>query len=84
MGAPAAMRWAPFSLSAYRAGDLNMKTAGQIAYEADVMNQPRYHDGTQRKPWRDLQPFARWTWERNPTPRATPTIIDGRCRVVHA
>lgn len=47
-----------------------MKTPGQIAYEEDVRRCPLYHDGTPRRSWSSLCEVARWSWERNPTPRA--------------
>jgi hypothetical protein len=49
--------------------NLNAKTPGQLAYEADCRNQPAYHDGTKRKAWQELHKVAQWSWERNPTPR---------------
>jgi hypothetical protein len=45
-------------------------TPGQLAYEADVAAQPLYHDGAPRPTWADLGKVERWSWERNPTPRA--------------
>ena len=45
------------------------KTPGQLAYEADVRACPAYHDGTPRSSWEGLSDIARWSWERNPTPR---------------
>lgn len=50
------------------------KTAGQIAYEADVREKPLYHDGTERPGWDRLDEIRRWSWEQNPTPRRE---IDG-------
>lgn len=44
-------------------------TPGQIAYDADCHARPRYHDGALRKTWAELPEYARWSWERNPTPR---------------
>jgi len=49
------------------------KSAGQIAYEADVARKPRYHDGSSRAPWEKLSEIARWSWERKP---AAPAIFD--------
>lgn len=46
-----------------------MKSAGQVAYEADLKRVPLYHDGTQRHPWHKLDEVARWSWERNPAYR---------------
>ena len=40
------------------------KTAGQIAYEADVAARPLYHDGTPRRSWESLDSAIRWSWER--------------------
>ena len=45
------------------------KTTGQTAYEAELNAKPLYHDGTARKTWAELDDLARWTWEKNPTPR---------------
>lgn len=45
------------------------KSAGQLAYEADVTARPRYDDGTARKRWTELCEVARYSWDRNPTPR---------------
>jgi hypothetical protein len=45
-------------------------TPGQQAYDADLIQQPLYHDGTTRPSWQQLSEIARWSWERNPTPRA--------------
>lgn len=49
-------------------------TPGQQAYEEDVRRQPNYHprvDGTvlPRVPWSELSAIAKWSWEKNPTPR---------------
>lgn len=46
-----------------------MKSAGQLAYEDELTRKPTYGDGSQRKPWDKLSDIARWSWERNPTPR---------------
>lgn len=48
---------------------MSRKTPGQIAYELDVKAMPNYHDGEPRKTWDQLCDVAKWTWERNPTPR---------------
>lgn len=45
------------------------RTKGQIAYEKELETVPKYHDGTPRRPWSELGPAARLSWERNPTPR---------------
>lgn len=45
------------------------KTAGQLAYEADLAKQPRYHDATLRKTWKQLDELCRSSWERKPSPR---------------
>jgi hypothetical protein len=42
---------------------------GQLAYESECAVRPVYHDGTQRRTWDQLCEYARWSWERNPTPR---------------
>lgn len=44
--------------------------AGKAAYEEDCRRQPRYPDGRLRASWEQLPEYARWSWERNPTPRA--------------
>jgi hypothetical protein len=46
-----------------------MKTPGQLAYETELRARPRYDDGGQRKTWDQLPEIAKWSWERNPTPR---------------
>jgi hypothetical protein len=45
----------------------NSKTAGQLAYERDLLLTPNYQNGVARRRWEDLSEFARMTWERNPT-----------------
>lgn len=45
------------------------KSPGQIAYETELQAWPFYHDGAPRVAWDQLCAFARWSWERNPTPR---------------
>lgn len=52
-------------------------TPGHTAYEADLRQQPRYHDGTSRRTWEQLSDFAKWSWERNPTPRTYRTLPCG-------
>ena len=47
----------------------NEKTDAQLAYETDCQNKPTYPDGRRRKPWADLHEVARYSWERNTTPR---------------
>lgn len=47
------------------------KSPGQLAYEQDAQNTPRYPDGAPRRTWEQLSPIARDTWERNPTPRGS-------------
>jgi hypothetical protein len=44
-----------------------VKSAGQLAYEADCAIEPNYHDGTLRPTWDRMPEYARWSWERNPT-----------------
>lgn len=46
-----------------------MKTAGQIAYEAELQARPHYHDGGARPAWAQLRPIAKTSWEKNPTAR---------------
>lgn len=45
------------------------KTPGQLAYEEDCRQQPTYADGTTRMTWEQLMDYARYPWEKNPTPR---------------
>lgn len=52
-----------------------MKTPGQLAYETDCERRPDYHDATPRRTWANLPDYARWSWERNPTPRE-PAKLD--------
>jgi hypothetical protein len=42
---------------------------GRAAYEADVRRRPNYSDGAPRPGWDDIGEVARWSWNRNPTPR---------------
>lgn len=46
-----------------------IKSAGQLAYENDLMVTPQYPDGTPRRQWTQLDDVTKWSWERNPTPR---------------
>jgi len=39
-------------------------SAGRLAYEADCLAFPTYHDGAPRKAWDRLDSAARWSWER--------------------
>ena len=48
---------------------MTAKTPGQLAYEADVARRPLYSHGQPRRTWAELCHVARWSWERNPTPR---------------
>jgi hypothetical protein len=48
---------------------MNMKTAGQVAYERDVEKQPTDHVGARRPEWHELPEGVRESWERNPTDR---------------
>lgn len=54
-----------------RADQVEAKTPGQIAYEADVAARPFYQDGARRRSWSELEPIIKGTWERNATPRWT-------------
>ena len=47
-----------------------MKQRGQELYEADVVRRPTYHDGTPRKPWRELGAVEQWSWRREERVRA--------------
>lgn len=40
-----------------------MKSLGQIAYEADVAESPRYHDGEPRRTWQQLTSAVRQGWD---------------------
>ena len=51
------------------------RTLGQIAYEADVIVYPHYHDGTPRNMWDELPEYARWTWVRNPRPSVAGNTV---------
>lgn len=51
------------------------KTAGQLAYEADCAVTPYYSTGQRRKRWAELADVARWSWERNPTPRYDRSVM---------
>ena len=49
-------------------------TPGQKAYEEDVQRKPFYHPRVNgavlpRVPWGELSAIAKWSWEKNPTPR---------------
>lgn len=46
-----------------------IKSRGQVAYEAELAAVPRYPDGGVRLTWAALPEIARWSWDRNPTPR---------------
>jgi hypothetical protein len=35
-----------------------------LLYEDDLSRCPAYHDGTPRKPWRDLGDVEQWSWKR--------------------
>lgn len=43
-------------------------TRGQQAYERDLIERPRYHDGGPRRAWEQLSDVARWSWEKSPYP----------------
>ena len=46
------------------------KTPGQLAYEEDCKRQPHYPGQHRyRLTWEELDDIAKWSWERNPTPR---------------
>lgn len=47
----------------------DQKTPGQLAYEEDCRRCPHHHDGSPRRAWSEIGDVARWSWERNPTPR---------------
>lgn len=48
------------------------KSPGQLAYEAEVVTVPTYHDGSPRRPWHRLGDAAQCSWERDPRPRFGP------------
>ena len=52
------------------------KTLGQLAYERDVLREPLYHDGIQRRQWDEIGAAARWSWERNPTDRQITVVTE--------
>jgi hypothetical protein len=52
-----------------KARDAVANMTPQEAYESDLKITPTYHDGTARPSWERLSAIARWSWERNPTPR---------------
>ena len=52
------------------------KTRGQIAYEADILALPNYHDGMPRPTWNRLPDYAKWSWERHPKPRGVKETPD--------
>lgn len=54
-----------------RALDVERPTPGEVAYSTELLAKPNYHDGTKRHQWHELSDIARWSWERNPTPRWT-------------
>lgn len=43
-------------------------SAGQRAYEADLIRIPRYPNGQQRATWAELPEYARRSWERHAQP----------------
>jgi hypothetical protein len=45
------------------------KSPGQRAYEEDVRRRPLHHDGSPRRPWSVISDVAKWSWERDPSPR---------------
>lgn len=45
---------------------IERKSQGQLDYERSVANEPKYHDGTPRKTWYELDPLEQWSWEREP------------------
>lgn len=42
---------------------------GELAYNEDVRRRPTYHTGERRPAWAQLDTRAKWSWERDPTPR---------------
>ena len=45
------------------------QTPGEIAYIEDVRRRPTYDKGAPRPTWAQLDTHAKWSWEREPTPR---------------
>jgi|GEM_PF-3895120 len=41
----------------------------QEAYEEDCRRKPTYDNGDPRVSWADLPQWAKWSWERSPSPR---------------
>ncbi len=50
------------------------KTPGQLAYEADCEERPRYEDGAPRPSWAALDAVIRQSWELKPQPRTHGTL----------
>lgn len=50
------------------------KTPGQLAYEADCEERPRYEDGAPRPSWAALDAVTRQSWELKPQPRTHGTL----------
>lgn len=55
---------------------METKSPGQIAYENDCKARPHYDGGYERRQWSQLCDVARWSWERNPTPRFDRPALD--------
>jgi hypothetical protein len=51
----------------------NPITPGHAAYLEDCVRKPTYHTGEPRPTWQSLDEWARWSWEREPTPRQWST-----------
>ncbi len=47
---------------------MEIKTQGQLDYEADVLKAPTYPDGGTRKTWAQLGDVEQWSWNRKYVP----------------
>jgi len=54
----------------------NPVTPGHAAYLEDCARKPTYETGEPRRSWESLEDWARWSWEREPTPRQWLTCSD--------
>lgn len=52
-----------------------IKTPGQMAYEADLLKRPNYHDGKPRRAWHELGEPAQSSWRRNPISPPSGAVV---------